>query len=213
LKCERCRTRLAYKGKKWCKRCQQWWYRRNHKEETLKNLQNMLELRYYQAKLYHLHKNIIREFQQMPDEQGVMLWGDIGCGKTYAISALARRFYIQGWDVIFIRWYELTLQIRQAYSKNQSEWDIIKPFCRVDKLFIDDIGVTVSRDSQESDFSVRTLDLILDKRLANYKPTFFTSNHNIEDLSKTFDERIASRIQQDCLILQLKGKDKRILGA
>lgn len=210
LKCERCKIRPAYQGRKWCKRCQQWWQRHNHKP-LLNILDGVLGLRYCRARLFHLNKSLLKEFQRLPDDQSIMLWGDVGCGKTYAMAALARRFFIQGWDVIFIRWYELVLSIRQSYEKRQSELEIIKPFCETDKLFIDDIGLTANRDSQESDFNTRTLDLILDKRLANFRPTFITSNHNIEDLSKTFDERIASRLQENCLILQLKGKDKRIL--
>jgi len=214
LKCSRCLKRQVYKDKKWCKRCQQWYFRYQNRgfmgENTTKELKSLLGERYWQAKIYHLNTNLKKIFQQLPDEQGVMLWGDIGCGKTYAMSALARRYYVQGWDVIFIRWYELMLQIRKAFSNNTAELLAIKPFCEVDKLFIDDLGVTVSRNSQESEHSTRTFELILDKRLANYLPTLITSNRSIEDLATNFDQRIASRIQQGCIIIQTIGKDKRI---
>lgn len=211
-KCERCRTRRIYHDKKWCKRCQQWWERHNHKADVGYHLQNLLGLRYWQAKIYHLAPNLKKMFQTLSDDQGVMLWGDVGCGKTYAMSALARRFYVQGWDVKFVRWYELILEIRAASIKCGDELRQIEPYVSVDKLFIDDIGVMVGRDSQESAFSLRTLELILDKRLADYRPTFITSNKSIEDLGNTFDARVASRIQESCIILQTKGRDKRIEG-
>jgi len=40
--------------------------------------------------------------------------------------------------------------------------DVIKPLLAADKLFIEDVGTTVSMGKQESDFSLRTFLVILE---------------------------------------------------
>lgn len=207
-KCERCKTRRVWNRKIWCRRCQNWWHRREDRQGTHDYLVALLGSRFCYAKLYHLCKPLLKAFQQLEDEDAIMLWGDVGVGKTYAMAALARRFYIQGWDVKFLSWYELILQVRQFHSV-QDEISLIRPYCDVDKLFIDDLGTNISKDGSESDHSLRSLALILDKRLAFMRPTFVTSNRSIEDLSQTFDERIASRLQESCIIIHTQGKDRR----
>lgn len=209
-KCERCNTWPAHNHKKWCKKCQNWWNRHNYPDKHTAFLQEKLGLMYYQAKLYHLAPKLLALFQSIPWEKGVMLWGDVGCGKTYAMAALARRFYIQGWDIEFVRWYELVLNIKNAAINTGDEMLAIKPYIEVDKLFIDDIGVAVGRNSQETSFNLRTLELIIDKRIANFKPIYITSNKPIEDLASSFDCRVASRIQEMCIIVQTTGKDRRV---
>lgn len=206
-KCERCKKRPAWKGRKWCRKCQSWWDRHNHPQETKKHLVSMLGSRYASAKLFHLPKAILQTFQSIQEHEGVLLWGDIGVGKTYCLSALARRFYVSGWDVLFSRWYELMLRIRR-FNDDTDELQRIEPYIEVDKLFIDDLGIAYS---QESDYSVRTLELILEKRLADYRPTFVSSNQSLEHMAENFDGRIASRLQESCHIIHTMGRDRRVM--
>jgi DNA replication protein DnaC len=90
-----------------------------------------------------------------------------------------------------------------------TEFDIIKQLVEIDRLFIEDIGTTVSNDRPESDFSLRTFLVILDKRLECCRATFITTNKSIEQLGESFDLRIASRLQQACVVIRLTGQDKR----
>jgi DNA replication protein DnaC len=74
------------------------------------------------------------------------------------------------------------------------------------------LGTTKSEGNIESDFSVRTLLVLLDWRLENCLPTFLTGNRPVEELAKTFDERVASRLLQACQVVKLTGGDKRKNG-
>ena len=89
---------------------------------------------------------------------------------------------------------------------------VVEQMTIADKLFIEDIGTTVSGDKQESDFSVRTLMIIINRRLEDMKATFLTTNKSLEKLSQSFDSRIASRITQGCEIIKLTGEDRRMRG-
>lgn len=84
----------------------------------------------------------------------------------------------------------------------------VKRMCG-DKLFIEDVGTTVSLDKQESDFSLRTFLVLLDQRLEACQPTFITTNKTLEQLGRCFDDRIASRLIQACKIIKLTGADRR----
>ena len=103
------------------------------------------------------------------------------------------------------------LKIRDTFKSNakQTEWEVIKEYLDADKVFIEDIGTTKSEGNIESDFSVRTLLVLLDHRLEHCLPVFLTTNRTVEEIGKTFDERIASRLVQMCEIIKLTGEDRR----
>ena len=63
---------------------------------------------------------------------------------------------------------------------------------------------------QESDFSLRTLLVLLDHRIEQNLATFVTTNKTIEDLAWSFDQRVASRLRQACEIVEIRGADRRI---
>jgi DNA replication protein DnaC len=148
----------------------------------------------------------------LPYERGLMLTGPAGVGKTYAMAALIRYFLMLGRSIIRVGYDRLCLQIRDAYrhGSTRNEAAIIREFETVDLLFIEDLGTTVGDHSQESDWSLRTLLLILDNRLEYTKPTFITTNKTVEELGHSFDQRVASRLYQACEIIPVGGKDKRI---
>ncbi len=143
--------------------------------------------------------------------RGGMLWGQPGVGKSYAMAALVRHYILIGSSVGRVGYEMLCLKIRDTFKagSTQGELDVIRPLLEVDKLFVEDVGTTVSAGHQESDFSLRTFLVLLDKRLEACKPTFIPNNKGVEQLSKSFDKRIASRLQQACEIIQLAGEDRR----
>jgi DNA replication protein DnaC len=167
--------------------------------------------RFVDADLSHLPIKLVEKIKALPDAKGLMLWGPQGRGKTYAMAAIAKMYFTQGFTVARENYEMLCLQLRDTFRSkgDKTEYAIIKPLLEADKLFIEDIGTTKSEGSIESDFSLRTLLVLIDYRLERCRPTFITTNRTIEELSKTFDERITSRIQQGCEIIRFEGEDKR----
>lgn len=149
----------------------------------------------------------------MADDRGLYLWGPQGAGKTFAVAAVAKHLWRAGHTVAWQAYEELLLRLRDTYrSRGGSEWALIEPLCGADVLLLDDVGVTVSGDTQESDHSLRTLLVVLDHRLAHCRRTFVTGNKAIEVLAKSFDGRIASRLCEACEVLRLAGPDRRMSG-
>jgi DNA replication protein DnaC len=105
----------------------------------------------------------------------------------------------------------LRLSIRDTYKpeSERSELDILGPVTAVPTLFLEDVGVTVSLGRAESDFSLRIFETLLDQRLEHGRATFLTSNKSPEELDRSFDPRVLSRLCQACEILDLTGPDRR----
>ncbi len=144
-------------------------------------------------------------------EIGVLLWGATGNGKTYSLAALSKKYIVDGYIVKRIHYEILCLLLRDTYNAPNSEWDVIEPLLNCDKLIIEDIGTTQSIGKVESDFSRRTLTVILDIRMENCRPTFITSNKSVENLSESFDERIGDRLRT-FHIFNLGKKSKRSIA-
>jgi predicted ATPase len=166
---------------------------------------------FQEARLEHLSGPLQQKIKSLPADRGLLFWGEPGVGKSYAMAALMQYLLFEGCQVERISYEMLCLQLRDTYKtgSTRTEFDVIKSLIEVDKLFIEDVGTTVSMGGQESDFSLRTFLVLLDQRLECGRATFITSNKNIEDLAASFDSRIASRLHQACEIVHLAGKDRR----
>lgn len=165
--------------------------------------------RFIDAELSHLADSL-RNKLSTETKTGVLVWGPPGVGKTYALCALAKDLIQSGFLCARINYELLCLQLRDSFkpSAKHSEWDIIKPLVECDRLFLEDIGTTRSIDSKESDFSLRTLLVLIDLRLEACRATYVTTNKSVENLASSFDARIGDRLRL-YRVLKLEGKSKR----
>jgi len=197
----------------WCQRCIAVYRRKEalRSRDAERLIAHLVELRYAEAHLDDLRPFIIKE-QLLGLEYGqdVFMYGKAGTGKTYAMAALIRYYVCEGYECNRFNFDDFCVQVRSTFSANSklSEWDLIEPLKQVDKLFIDDLGLS----NEETQFTYRTLYSILNKRQERMLPTFITTNKTVEQVGWTFDARIASRLQT-ALIIEMTGPDRRkILG-
>jgi DNA replication protein DnaC len=165
--------------------------------------------RYIAAETEHL-RPALRQELIAENNTGVLLWGEPGRGKTYAMCALIKKYMAEGFLVRRVHYEQLCLQLRDTFNPKatQTEWSIIEPLLNCDKLFIEDVGTSKSIGQQESDFSLRTFIVLLDMRLERLRPTFITSNKSVESLGKSFDERVGDRLRL-FKVLKLSGESLR----
>ena len=152
--------------------------------------------RYIDADIELLAQPIKKCFYNEIDS-GVLLWGAAGVGKTYALAALAKKYYAEGFLLKRVHYEMLCLQLRDTFNPKatKTEWSIIEPLLNCDKLFIEDVGTSKSAGKQETDFSLRTFLVLLDMRMERCRPTFVTSNKSVENLADSFDERVGDRLR------------------
>lgn len=158
----------------------------------------------------------IISFPDINQIESSYLWGTIGSGKTIKavfmmLSYLRDEYVIRHKkEALFIPVPELLLEFKSSYSHNREdapdEMELIKKYSEIDLLVLDDFGV-----EKITDWSFQLLYIVINRRYENLKKTIFTSNFNLEQLAeKLGDDRIPSRIQQMCEIIQFNGKDYRV---
>lgn len=118
-------------------------------------------------------KDFSKDYVAGKNPKGMYLHGNFGCGKTYLISALFNELAKKGYKSSIVFWPEFLRQI--FYDDFKEKFESVK---KVPLLLIDDIGAegltAYSRDE--------VLCPLLQYRMDNNLPTFFTSNLSIKEL-------------------------------
>ena len=143
--------------------------------------------------------------------KGIYLYGNFGSGKSYLISALFNDLAEKGIKSVIVHVPELIRSIKDSFDKDYS--DIFDEVMNTPLLLLDDIGAEYltqwSRDE--------VLEPILQYRMDQELPTFFTSNYSIDEIEKHFvingdkmkAKRIIERIKQVSNEVELIGKNRR----
>lgn len=182
---------------------------RRVKQETYrKKIGRSIPPLFAKAHIRHIPEHLRSLLFQRSPEQGLLLWGPVGAGKSYALAALARYYAIRGLSVRRITYRELCLKLRASFvDKSTSEADILRPYFNAHILIIDDIG-TAHTGGTESDYSQEVLLHIVDTRIENMRPTFLSSNLSIENIEAAFGQGTGSRLHS-FMILRINGEDRR----
>jgi len=212
-RCENCGFGYRHEDKTglrlWCKRCIDVYYRRENLTEAVmeKTIFDTAKSLYYGATIEALDPEIQAKLSELQPGQDLFITGEVGTGKTFAMSALIRKYIYEGYHCERINFDDLCVQIRSSFSKaaKKTEEEVIEPLLKADRLFIDDLGL---RSKQETDFAYVTFYSLLNNRQMDVLPTIISSNKTIEQLGQTFDWRVASRLQT-ALIIEFKGEDRR----
>ena len=120
----------------------------------------------------------IKNYQKDNNIKGLYLTGNFGCGKTYLVSAMFNELAKKGYKVAIIYYPEFLRSLKESFNEDVSFSSRFNTIKKADLLLLDDIGAesisTWNRDE--------ILSTILQYRMQEKLPTFFTSNLTIEEL-------------------------------
>ena len=126
-------------------------------------------------------KKFYDEYQKDRHLKGLYIHGSFGSGKTYLISALLNELSKEKNNVIIIYYPELLRSLKESFEDNNFSVRI-NEIKKADLLLLDDIGAeTVTAWNRDE-----ILGTILQYRMDNKLPTFFTSNLTIKELENHF---------------------------
>ena len=147
----------------------------------------------------------IKKYKEDKHQKGLYLCGNFGSGKTYLTAAMFNELSKDKVKSAIVFWPEFLNSLKSSFnSENKSEfknkYNYVK---KVDLLLIDDIGAESVTPWSRDEILCPLLQYRMDEKL----PTFFTSNLNLEALENHLaitsrgDEiikagRIISRIKQ-----------------
>ena len=142
--------------------------------------------------------NFIKNFKQNHHAKGLYLEGDFGVGKTYILAALANAVASQGSKVIFLHVPSFIAGLSSHFQDNSLNEEIDR-IASAPVLIFDDIGAETLSEWSRDD----VLGVILQKRMDNDLPTFFSSNMDMNALEQhlaetknSLDEVKAKRLMQ-----------------
>lgn len=144
------------------------------------------------------------EFRRMG--KGLLLFGDVGTGKTYFAACIANALIDRGYKALMTNFVELAYHIESKFNAKQ---EFIDSLNRYDLLVVDDLGV--ERDSA-SGYMQEMVYNIIDSRYRAGLPFIVTTNLTADQLKNPADiryKRIYDRILERCFPLEVKGESRR----
>jgi len=136
----------------------------------------------------------------------LLLAGGTGIGKTHLSSAIARRVIEKGYNVVYESAESIFREIgreifKSSYSDAEPEY---YRFFDCDLLIIDDLGSEMTTSQ-----SVSYLYNIINTRINKGLPTIISTNLSYKEITKRYDERVASRILGEYILHLFTGIDQR----
>lgn len=120
----------------------------------------------------------INNYNENKKQKGLYLYGNFGCGKTYLIASMFNELAKNNVKSAIVYWPEFLRNLKASFQTDFNEkFEMIK---KIDLLLIDDIGA----ESTSSWGRDEILGPILQYRMQEGLPTFFTSNLNKESLEQ-----------------------------
>ena len=182
------------------------------REDKAKLIRAGVKKRYMEAEVDTVEAQLYMERFGSDDGRGLYIHGDVGTGKTYLASALARMFILSGYSVVLTTTLAMLEDIQDTYGKEASSLDAVLRFASSDVLILDDLG-----KESASPWSASMLFQIINYRYEAMRPIIVTSQYDLASLEKRIARQgeresaraIVSRLGQMCHMLRLSGGDRR----
>lgn len=153
----------------------------------------------------NIMQKYVENFSTMKENgKGLLLYGNVGTGKTYAAAEIVNALIDNGTPCLMTNFARLTNTISGMYAGKQEYIDGLNKF---DLLVIDDLA-----SERDTEFMGEIAQNIIDSRYRAKLPLIITTNLSVEELQNTNDlrkKRIYSRLFDMCLPVKVEGSDRR----
>ena len=148
------------------------------------------------------------ETEILPNNYGLLLYGGVGCGKSYMAGCIANALIDRCVPVRMTSFTQIVNDlIGMTYGKNE----YISRLCSASLLIIDDFGV-----ERSTEYTMEQIYSVIDARSRSGKPLIITTNMDAKELTSPKDimrSRIYDRILEMCCPVAFSGVNQRQANA
>jgi DNA replication protein DnaC len=179
-------------------------------------------------------RGFVNSYPWETDGRGLLITGTIGTGKTHIATGILQALVTErGAKGLFCDYRDLLKQVQNTYNQQvaETELDVLRPVFETDVLVLDELGA-----AKPTDWVWDTVAHILNTRYNDRRTTIITTNYpnaaglgaeaseshlpggklsearratRRETLGDRIGERMLSRLQEMCLIIEMDGEDFR----
>ena len=163
----------------------------------------------YNPKQITMAKRYVQHWEEFKkDSTGLLLWGDVGTGKSFIAGCIANALLDKGVPVIMTNFARLLNKLTDMYAGDRNAY--IDSFKRYPLMIIDDLGV-----ERNSEFAREQVFSVIDSRYRSELPMIVTTNLTLEELQHPEDlsrSRIYDRVLERCLPIRVSDQNIRDLN-
>ena len=163
----------------------------------------------YNPKQIAIAKQYVQHWEEfLASSTGLILWGNVGTGKSYIAGCIANALLDKGVPVIMTNFARLLNKLTDMYSGDRNAY--IDSFKRYPLMIIDDLGI-----ERDSEFAREQVFSVIDSRYRSQLPMIVTTNLSLEELKDTTDlskARIYDRVMERCLPIRVNDQNIRELN-
>jgi len=151
-------------------------------------------------------KEMIKEFFEKKDHIGFFIQGEPGVGKTFVAYAIFKYINDLGGPVRLIKAIDIIDAVKAGYNvsgektlyQQDMEYFLVDLAKFKGVLIVDDIGTEKFSEAVITEYY-----RIVNERYEEMRPTIYTSNFGLGELSDKVGDRIVSRIQRTTTAVEL----------
>lgn len=137
--------------------------------------------------------------------QGLLLWGGVGTGKTFAAACIAHALTEQAIPVLMTNFSKILNSLSGMFSEDRNKY--LASFNHFSLLIIDDLGI-----ERNSEYALEQVYNIIDSRYLSCLPFIITTNLPLAELQEPRDlahARIYDRVLERCTPICFNGTNYR----
>lgn len=135
---------------------------------------------------------------------GLLLYGSVGCGKSFAAACIANALIDNGTPCMMTNFTRIINRLQESFAGRQKYIDNLSRF---DLLVIDDMAA-----ERNTEYVWEQVMTIIDARYRSGLPVVVTTNLTIGELADPADirrQRVYSRLKEMCVPIEVTGADRR----
>ncbi|MEZ4241414.1 MAG: AFG1/ZapE family ATPase [Myxococcota bacterium] len=170
-----------------------------------------------------------KAFRPGDDNRGLVLYGDVGRGKTHLAVALLRELVLRsGASGRFVEFSHLLADLKSGFDSGRGAAALLDPLVAVDVLVIDELG-----KGRNTEFEGTVVDELVSRRYNAMRPIVATTNYGpgpstgrgvanaaeaqlgtaaLPSLVDRIGDRVYSRLRETCDFVEVRGDDFRVVS-